>query len=631
MNNNSLTQTGIENYKALKTAKNCRHYAMCKVDFLGSGVCPSGLEKQYVSFYPEGRMDLYAAIAENSIPITEKCVEIADSCNLCGRCDYQCYFVNEMRPTIVMKALKESIAAYLKGGGKIEASKDDLVLTELKAIVGDFWATNDIAVRISYHHDLCPHVAFKMPEYVVMPNTKEEISAAIHVLNRFQIPYIVRGNGASSHGLVFSEGAVIDLNRMKTIEFDEKNWFVKVGPGVAAFDVQSEAAKRGYRVHTAEPSALVCANIMTSGLLSTFSTTYGISADNFVDAEFIARDGSLFSLNDVKAPNLYSFDHTLCEHEAFAICVSVSIKLHPVTDDEEGILVPFSTFENALAFIKKCAIRHIGISIGILGSDFISSFIAPTKRLAAEAKDIFAQKMGMSHMALFIGDKFALRSVQDMGYPAIDQKLFSTLYQGLSSLSSADWLDLLDGISDDTPFSYLLVDGFRELAETAIAPSPSLMTKDLDPELRQFYEKLYSRPEMTDLVWLNTFRIQSSRYCRENPCVALVCYLPIDPSLIQEMQAGLKDIADKRCLKNGLGFLTPIDNGKRCVWEYDYYFDHNNPDETSAIKLATQEAGNLLDEYSKSTGTVRQVRYVVNQGCCRKENLLYISERMDHV
>ena len=26
---------------------------------------------------------------------------------------------------------------------------------------------------------------------------------------------------------------------------------------------------------------------------------------------------------------------------------------------------------------------------------------------------------------------------------------------------------------------------------------------------------------------------------------------------------------------------------------------------------------------SKKTGTIRQVRYVVNQGCCRKENLLY--------
>jgi hypothetical protein len=71
--------------ETLKTAKNCRHYAMCKIDFLGSGVCESGLEKHFVSYYPQGRMILYEALAENRISVTEKCVEIADTCNLCGK------------------------------------------------------------------------------------------------------------------------------------------------------------------------------------------------------------------------------------------------------------------------------------------------------------------------------------------------------------------------------------------------------------------------------------------------------------------------------------------------------------------------------------------------------------------
>ena len=83
----------------LKIARNCRHYAMCKIDFLGSGICASGLERHYVSFYPEGRMDLYAALMEGQVPVTEKCVEIAESCDLCGKCDYQCYFVTELRPS----------------------------------------------------------------------------------------------------------------------------------------------------------------------------------------------------------------------------------------------------------------------------------------------------------------------------------------------------------------------------------------------------------------------------------------------------------------------------------------------------------------------------------------------------
>lgn len=624
MKESILSETGSSKNEALKIAKNCRHYAMCKIDFLGNGVCASGLEKHYVSFYPVGRMDVYAALAENTIPVTEKCVEIADGCDLCGKCDYQCYFVNEMRPSKVMKAFKDHVGAYLKGGGEIVQTEDDKILTEMKKIVGDFWATNDFAVRITYHHDLCPHATFKMPEYVVMPNSKEEISSIINLLNNHKIQYIVRGNGASSHGLVFSEGVVLDLNRMKTIDFDEKNWSVKVGPGVAAFDLQSKAKKRGYRAHTAEPAALVCANIMTSGLLSTFSTTYGVSADNFIDAEFIARDGSWFSLNDITAPNLFSFNNAIAEHKAFAICVSVSMKLHPVTDDEEGILVPFESLENALDFVRECATRHIGLAIGILGGEFVSSFLAPTKKIAAEAKEIFTHELGMPYLVLLIGDAYALRSVLEMGHPTINQKLFKIFSQALPALKSAKWLDLLNELSDDEPFSYLRLSQFSELAETALAPSTAQLTEDIDPELRPFFEKLYARPEMSDLVWLTTFRIQSSRYCREKPCVALVCYLPIDFSLIAEIQDRLRDIAEKHHLKNEFGFITPFDNGKRCVWEYDYYFNHNDQDEISRIQQATCEAGALLDEYCKKTGTIRQVRYVVNQGCCRKENLLYI-------
>ena len=607
----------------LKIAKNCRHYAMCKIDYLASGVCASGLEKHYVSFYPEGRMDLYAAIAEKTIPITEKCVEIADSCNLCGKCDYQCYFVMELRPSKVMKALKDHVGAYLKSGGKIVPAKEDGLLVEIKGIVGDDWATNDPAVRITYHHDLCPHVTFKMPEYVVMPNSIEEISSIVKLLNKNNIPYVVRGNGASSHGLVFSEGAILDLNRMKTMEFDEKNWLVKVGPGIAAFDLQREARKRGFRVHTAEPAALVCANIMTSGLLSTFSTAYGVSADNFINAEFIARDGSYFRLNDITAPNLFAFHNANAEHEPFAICVSVGMKLHPVTDDEEGILVPFESLDKALDFAKDCATRHIGLAIGVLGEEFISSFLAPTKKRADEVRDIFTHKLGMPYLVLLIGDRYALRSVREMGYPVIDQKLFKTLFHGLSALKSAKWLDLLKELSNDEPFSYLRLGPFADLAETALAPSPAQLTQDIDPDLSSFFEEVYSRPEMTDLVWLNTFRIMSSRYNREKPCVALVCYLPIDTALIEEIQGRFREIAEKHHLKGGLGFITPIDSGKRCVWEHDLYFDHNDPAEVASVQQAAYETGALLDEYSIKTGTIRQVRYVVNQGCCRKENLLY--------
>jgi len=608
--------------EGLKTAKNCRHYAMCKIDFLGSGVCDSGLEKHFVSFYPQGRMILYEALAENKVTVTEKCLEIADSCNLCGKCDYQCYFLNEMRPTKVMEALKNHVETFIKNGGKIKSAGDDIILIEIKKIVGVDWATNDEAITITYSHDLSAISDPKMPDYVVMPNTKEEIASLVKLFNKNKITYTIRGNGQNLLGFAVNEGVIIDLNRMKTIEFDEKNWLVKVGPGVAAFDLQKQAQKRGFRINAAEPAALVCANIMCSGIMSTFSTTYGINADNFIDAEFVDKNGSFFSLNDISSPNLYSYKN-LQHKNSPGICVSANIRLHPFTDDESGILVPFQTLDSALAFIKNCSIRHIGLALGIVGAEYISTFLSPTKKSASEIKNVFINKLGIPYLVVVIGDKFAIRSIGEMGFPFFDQRLFRALYLGLPSLKSAKWLDLIKELSDDEPYSYLRIKSFADLLETALSPSPDLYSQEIDPDLKPFFEKLFSRDEMTDLVWLNMYRIMSTRLGRKKSFLPVLIYLPIDNGLIEELNDKFRLIAEKYQIDNDFGFITPIDNGKRCIFEYDYFYDYNDPDEIRRIRQAGTEANTLVDEYSVKTGTVKGHPYVLYQGFCRKENLLY--------
>jgi hypothetical protein len=605
----------------LKTARNCRHYAMCKIDFLGTGLCKPGAEKHYVSFYPQGRMDLYAALAENRIPVTEKVIEIAESCDLCGKCDYQCYFVTEMKPSVVMKALKEHVKRHLEQGGEVMAACTDNVLAGLKEIVGDYWATSDRAVALTYAHDPCPVAETRMPEYVIMPGSTAEISAVVKLLNSHQIPYAVRGNGSSVMGFVMSEGAVIDLGRMKAIVFDARNWLVKVGPGVAAFDLQKAAVEQGFRVNVAEPSALVCANIMCSGIFSLFSASYGTAADNYIDAEFVGHDGKIFRLSDKSAPNLFAFKK---EDSAIpGICSSAWIRLHPVTSGEGAAFVPFESLEPALDFTRECATRRIGIAIGLLGSGYISAFLSPTKKLAEEVKDTFRDKLKIEYLVLVIGDQYALSSIKAMGYNYFDNRMIRTLNLGLPSLVSAKWLDLLDELSDGQPFSYLGLPHFSDLAEAALAPSPAQLVHDVDPQLRPFFEKLYARPEMTDPVWLNMFRIISSRMGRGKHALAMIIYLPVEHKLIAAINDAFKSIADSHGLKNDFGFITPLDNGKRCVFEYDYFLDQNDPDEKMRMQQALMEAGMMIERYAAETGTVTWIRYVFSQGFCRKESFLY--------
>ncbi len=609
--------------EVLRTARSCRHYAMCKIDFLGSGICASGPARHYVLFYPEGRMDLYAALVEGLAPVTEMAVEAAESCDLCGKCDYQCYFVTEMRPTRVMRALKDYVAAHAPAGGAFAPPAPDPVLDGLRAIVGAEWAPGDRAVAAAYSNDPGPLTVRKVPAYVVLPANKDDVARVVRFLNDRKIPWVVRGNGSQIAGLSLTEGAVLDLNRLRTIEFDDKNWAVKVGAGVSAFDLQTEARRRGRRVNVAEPAALVCSNVICSGIFSTFMPAYGTAADNFIDAEVVGPDGTPFALSDKSAPNLFAFQST--DRPSPGICTSVTMKLHPVTGDESGVLVPFESLDGALEFARDCAVRRIGLAIGILGGGYASAFLSPSKDMAAEARRALTDRMGMTYLVLVIGDKFAQQSVRSMGRPVIDQKLFRTLSLGLPSLCSGRWLDVLSDLSTRQPYSFLDVPGFAEVAEAALAPSPVQLARDADPDLRPFFERLYARPEMTDLVWLNEFRILSSRMGREGQFAVNIVYLPLEAALIEETISGFREIAERHGLRNGLGFITPLDEGKRALLEYDYFFDQTDPVEIGRAQKAVMEAGGMTMELAGRTGTVRWIRHVVNQGFSRLENLLYTS------
>lgn len=607
--------------QALKLAKNCRQYAMCKLDFLGTGVCASGSEKKFASYFPQGRMSLYAALAEGIVPVTPQAVQIADSCTLCGRCDYQCYFVTGMRPGKVMQALKTWVVGHRPAEKKEVEEEKDHLLHRMREIVGRPWAEGDPAITVAYSTDPCPLTERKIPRYVVLPACREEIAALLRLFKEADLPWTVRGNGTNILGFALGEGVIIDLNRMKEIVIDEDNWLAQIGPGVTAFELQSEAVRRGYRVNVAEAAAAVCSSIMTSGILSLFSAGYGTSASNVIDADFVTPDGRTFSLNDKDAPNLFAFNPT--DLPTQGICVSAKIKLHPTTDDEEGVLIPFQDLSKALGFAKECAIHRLGVGIGILGVEYVSSFIAPTQELARVAKQVFREKLAMEYLVLVIADRFARKSIAEMGYPLIDQALFRSMNLGLSSLGSAGWLDLLTDLSPEEPYAYLKVKGFAELAETALAPTARALVETIDEDLRPFFRTLYERPELTDLLWLNMFRVTSSRIGREKHFFPILIYLPMDAALLSELSEEFVRIAMRFGVKHELGFITPVDCGKRCMFEYDYFLDQNDPAEIAALRLAAQEVGKVIEEYTARTGTIRWLRYLLNQGFCRMENFLY--------
>jgi len=607
----------------LRTAAQCRHYAMCKIDYLGTGLCPPGKKYHYVSYYPQGRMDLYAALAEDLIPVTEGLVRIAETCTLCGICDLQCHFVTGLRPLRVMKALKDRVGDFLEGGGKPASVAPDAPLRRLQGIVGADWATNDPAILVTYANDPFPLAGMKMPRYVVLPGSRDEVAAVVRLANELGLPYAVRGNGGSVFGFVFSEGMVLDMQRMRRISVDKDNWSASVGPGVTSFELQQEAFRHGLRVNAAEPAATVCGNIVCTGTFSAWSHAYGTAADGFIDMEFVDSRGEVFLLNDKNASNVYAFENAVIP--APGICTEALVKLQPTTEDEDGLLVPFWDFDQAVALARELGRRRIGLAVAVMGIHYIANFMSPSKDLAGRLKDVLPETLGIRYAVFAIGDRFAREAVHKLAGAVIDSDLLRTLTLGLPRLLDPEWQDLVKGFeAGRPPYEILCRPEMRPLLEAVLRPSPETLAGAVEEDLRKPYAELYSQPRFTDMTWLNMFRILSSRMSRRKHMFAFLVYVPLDRhDVINHINSEFDRIAQAHGIDHDFGFLTPMDLGRRAILEYDYYLDHTDPAEREKIRRAMLEIGPWLDGLAERTKGVTFLKYVFSQGCSRKENFLY--------
>ncbi len=607
---------------AVATAQQCRQYAMCKIDFLETGICPAAREKPFVSYFPQGRMVLYQAVSEGKVPLTERLVDIVRSCSHCGICDRQCAFVTGLRPARVMRALEEWVEAALDESAP-EPSPRNALLERFQAVTGEPWASSDPAILVTYASDPCPSSSEVMPRWVALPKTTREVSAILKICREEGISYAVRGNGASVMGFVLNPGLVLDMNRMKGLAVDEENACVAVEAGVTSFELQQAAEAHGWFANTAEPAASVCANLMSSGLFSLFSHAYGTGADHYIDAEFVDPDGRVYTLSQREAPNLFGFSKQ--KRPAPGVCTRATIRLHPRCGDEDGLAVPFSTFLDAVAYARELGRRRIGLAVGLIGIEYLATFIAPTADLAVKARRVFSQTLGIRYVVIVLGDRYALNAAGDLAPVVIDAHLMRTMILGLPSLVEDAWLDLISSMEGDRPTYELLADpDLRPLLDAALDPSPETFARGVAPDLRPFYEMLYAQDRMTDMVWLNLFRIVSSRMGREGHVVAWIVYVPMDQgALISALVDAFKTTADAHGVRAEFGFLTPLDEGKRGVLEYDYYLDHTNPVERERMRRAMAAAAEMIAGFETRHPGILWIDSLFNQGFCRKEGFLY--------
>jgi len=606
------------------TARKCTGYGMCHLSFLPGGACPPGKQHKFASYFPQGRMELATAVVDGHLPVTEGLVDIVRSCRLCDICDRQCYFLTGLRPLTVMRALSDFVEEHLAAGRPVLAPEPDPLVDELAAVVGEEWVSADQAILAGYARVRAPGTPRTPPRCVAMPATAQQVAAVLKVARAHGVPVRPRGNGTSAGGAL-TDGVLLDCSRLRELTVDERTFSARIGAGITGLDLQRAAHRHGLRAQTAEPAACVCANILNTNLHSLYSHSYGVGPDNVIDVEFATPDGEVIGLDDPRVARLLTYRPGVTPQENLpGVCTGMTVKLHPVPADEDVLVVPFASHDEAVAAAKDLCARRIGAAVGMVGTWYAASFLSPTHTDALAAEKVLRDTLGIEYVLIVVGDPFALDAVRSRWDVALDAATMRMLTLGLPNLRDDSALEFLEETAGDGPlYREVFRPELRAVLTMALHPSPEALTRSVDEDMKAFFTELYARPEMSDIRWLTTFRTTSARIGRDRAFLSRIVWMPLEPDLISALAEDFSAIGRRHGLHHGFGYLVPIDLGARCVLEFDYYFDHTDPAESAAAVRAQAEADVVQAGYQARRPEIVTGPQLAMQGLSRPESYLY--------
>lgn len=122
------------------------------------------------------------------------------------------------------------------------------VKLELEKIVGQD-DVKDKDFQLTAYSQTMIFVPPSKPDVVVLPESKEEVSAILRLANDQKISVVVRAGGTAGPISLADGGIIIDLAKMdKIVNIDEENLICTVQAGMNTYNVVHELRKRGYDV-----------------------------------------------------------------------------------------------------------------------------------------------------------------------------------------------------------------------------------------------------------------------------------------------------------------------------------------------------------------------------------------------
>ena len=135
-----------------------------------------------------------------------------------------------------------------------------------------------------------------LPHGVLLPETMEDVQAAVELAHRYQIPLLPRTAGSSLAGQATNEALVIDFTRYldQVLEINREEQWVRVQPGIVLDELNILLQAHGLQFgpDPASSNRAAMGGIVSNNSTGSHSILYGMTADHVLEMNVILNDGS---------------------------------------------------------------------------------------------------------------------------------------------------------------------------------------------------------------------------------------------------------------------------------------------------------------------------------------------------
>ncbi|WP_410983220.1 FAD-binding oxidoreductase [Bacillus cereus] len=184
----------------------------------------------------------------------------------------------------------------------MKAETANLIIA-LKEVLPETGVVVNETVRELHSKDESYHPK-SLPDVVVFPTTTKEVSEIMKLANKYQIPVVPFGVGSSLEGHVipYENGITVDFSLMnKVLEVREKDFLVKVQPGVTRLQLNKELKKHGLFFSVDPGADATLGGMAATNASGTTSVKYGVMRDQVRDLEVVLADGTIIHTGTLAA------------------------------------------------------------------------------------------------------------------------------------------------------------------------------------------------------------------------------------------------------------------------------------------------------------------------------------------